>query len=98
LGSADGQHHRGALAGALQGHGHRERLSDQHLPNWNFDEVTFDCTPASFGNPDYVSIVIHNHRWRLSVAAGAPHYDAMIRGFPDGASNGSSPNSSQIAL
>ena len=29
LGRADGQHHRGALAGALQGHGLRERLSDR---------------------------------------------------------------------
>ena len=29
LGRADGQHRRGALAGALQGHGLRERLSDR---------------------------------------------------------------------
>jgi hypothetical protein len=29
LGSADGQHHRSALAGALQGNGVRERLSDR---------------------------------------------------------------------
>ena len=29
LGRADRQHHRGALAGALQGHGLRERLSDR---------------------------------------------------------------------
>ena len=29
MGSADGRHHRGALAGALQGHGVRERLSDR---------------------------------------------------------------------
>ena len=26
--------------------------------------------PASFDNPDHVSIVIHNYRWRLGLAEG----------------------------
>jgi len=29
-------------------------------PKWDFDDATFDRTAASFDNPDYVSIVIHN--------------------------------------
>ncbi len=45
-----------------------------NLPNWNFDEATFNCTAASFDNPDYVPIVIHNYRWRLSLADGEPQY------------------------
>jgi pimeloyl-ACP methyl ester carboxylesterase len=31
-------------------------------PKWNFDDATFDRTAASFENPDYVAIVIHNYR------------------------------------
>src|SRR5713226_1714862 len=34
-------------------------------PNWGFDDATFDRTVASFNNPDHVSIVIHNYRWRI---------------------------------
>ena len=33
-------------------------------PKWDFDDVTFDRSAASFDNPDHVSIVIHNYRWR----------------------------------
>jgi pimeloyl-ACP methyl ester carboxylesterase len=44
-------------------------------PKWNFDEATFDRTAASFDNPDHVSIVIHNYRWRLGVAEGEAKYD-----------------------
>jgi pimeloyl-ACP methyl ester carboxylesterase len=46
-------------------------------PTWHFDDATFDRTAASFANPDYVSIVIHNYRWRLGLAAGDPRYDAL---------------------
>jgi pimeloyl-ACP methyl ester carboxylesterase len=46
-------------------------------PTWSFDDATFDRTAASFANPDYVSIVIHNYRWRLGLAAGDPRYDAL---------------------
>jgi pimeloyl-ACP methyl ester carboxylesterase len=46
-------------------------------PKWNFDEATFNRTASSFDNPDYVSIVIHNYRWRLSVAKGDPQYDEL---------------------
>jgi Predicted hydrolases or acyltransferases (alpha/beta hydrolase superfamily) len=46
-------------------------------PKWNFDDATFDRSAASFKNPDHVSIVIHNYRWRLSVAEGEPKYDDL---------------------
>ncbi|WP_336048389.1 alpha/beta fold hydrolase [Streptomyces sp. CA2R101] len=46
-------------------------------PTWNFDAATFDRTAAAFSNPDYVSIVIHNYRWRLSLAKGDPQYDGL---------------------
>ena len=46
-------------------------------PKWHFDESTFDRSAASFDNPDHVSIVIHNYRWRLGLAEGEPAYDAL---------------------
>src|SRR5579862_8133814 len=46
-------------------------------PKWNFDAATFDRTAASFSNPDHVSIVIHNYRWRLGLAEGEPKYDEL---------------------
>ena len=46
-------------------------------PKWQFDDATFDRTAASFDNPDHVSIVIHNYRWRLGLAEGESHYDEL---------------------
>jgi len=46
-------------------------------PKWNFDTATFDRSAASLDNPDHVSIVIHNYRWRLGLAAGEPQYDDL---------------------
>ncbi|CAN7354162.1 alpha/beta hydrolase [Variovorax sp. LjRoot84] len=43
-------------------------------PKWKYDDATFERTAASFDNPDYVQIVIHNYRWRLSLADGFPQY------------------------
>jgi pimeloyl-ACP methyl ester carboxylesterase len=48
-------------------------------PKWNFDDAIFDRTAKSFDNPDYVSIVIHNYRWRLSLAKGESQYDDLER-------------------
>jgi pimeloyl-ACP methyl ester carboxylesterase len=31
----------------------------------------------AFDNPDHVSIVIHNYRWRLGLAEGEPRYDEL---------------------
>jgi pimeloyl-ACP methyl ester carboxylesterase len=46
-------------------------------PKWDFEDATFDRTAASFDNPDYVAIVIHNYRFRLSLAEGEPRYDDL---------------------
>lgn len=46
-------------------------------PTWRFDDATFDRSAASLDNPDHVSIVIHNYRWRLGLADGEPAHDAL---------------------
>ena len=46
-------------------------------PKWDFDDATFDRTAASFNNPDYVAIVIHNYRYRLGLAEGESKYDDL---------------------
>jgi pimeloyl-ACP methyl ester carboxylesterase len=46
-------------------------------PKWNFDDATFDRSAASFDNPDHVSIVIHNYRWRLALAEGEAKYEDL---------------------
>ena len=46
-------------------------------PHWDFDDATFDRSAAAFDNPDHVSIVIHNYRWRLGLAEGEPKYDDL---------------------
>jgi len=53
-------------------------------PRWEFDDATFDRTAASFDNPDYVAIVIHNYRWRISVAKGDPKYDDLENRLAEG--------------
>ena len=46
-------------------------------PQWHFDDATFDRSATSFDNPDHVSIVIHNYRWRLGLTEGEPQYDDL---------------------
>jgi pimeloyl-ACP methyl ester carboxylesterase len=46
-------------------------------PKWDFDDATFNRSAAAFDNPDHVSIVIHNYRWRLGLAEGEPKYDEL---------------------
>jgi pimeloyl-ACP methyl ester carboxylesterase len=48
-------------------------------PRWQFDEATFARSAAAFDNPDHVAIVIHNYRWRLSLAEGEAKYDELER-------------------
>ncbi|MFI9847493.1 alpha/beta fold hydrolase [Nonomuraea sp. NPDC051941] len=50
---------------------------DTVSPTWNFDDATFERTAAAFDNPDYAAIVIHNYRWRLSLADGERRYDGL---------------------
>jgi pimeloyl-ACP methyl ester carboxylesterase len=46
-------------------------------PQWNFGDVAFERTAASFDNPDHVAIVIHNYRWRLGLADGEARYEEL---------------------
>jgi pimeloyl-ACP methyl ester carboxylesterase len=46
-------------------------------PKWDFDDATFDRSAAAFDNADHVGVVIHNYRWRLSLAEGEPKYDDL---------------------
>lgn len=48
-------------------------------PTWAFSDAEFNQSAASLDNPDHVSVVIHNYRWRLSLAAGAPQLDDLER-------------------
>jgi pimeloyl-ACP methyl ester carboxylesterase len=48
-------------------------------PKWAFDDATFERSAASFDNPDHVSIVVHNYRWRLGLAQGESKYDDLER-------------------
>ena len=48
-------------------------------PKWEFDDTTFERSAAAFDNPDHVSIVIHNYRWRLGLAEGEAKYDELER-------------------
>jgi pimeloyl-ACP methyl ester carboxylesterase len=48
-------------------------------PKWDFDDATFARSAASLANPDHVSIVIHNYRWRLGLAEGESKYDDLER-------------------
>jgi pimeloyl-ACP methyl ester carboxylesterase len=46
-------------------------------PKWAFDEATYDRTAIAFNNPDHVAIVIHDYRWRISLADGESKYDDL---------------------
>lgn len=48
-------------------------------PKWTFDDATFERSAAALDNPDHVSIVIHNYRWRLGLAEGERQYDDIER-------------------
>ena len=46
-------------------------------PQWHFDAATFDRSAKAFDNPDHVSLVMHNYRWRLALADGESKYDEL---------------------
>ena len=48
-------------------------------PKWAFSDAEFDRSAASFDNPDHVDVVIHNYRWRQSLAEGEARYDELER-------------------
>ena len=48
-------------------------------PKWDFCDAEYERSAASFDNPDHVDVVIHNYRWRQSLAEGEARYDALER-------------------
>jgi pimeloyl-ACP methyl ester carboxylesterase len=68
---------RGLLGYTQNTHDFNKLIWKLASPKWHFDDATFDRTAASFNNPDHASIVIHNYRWRLSLAKGDPQYDSL---------------------
>jgi pimeloyl-ACP methyl ester carboxylesterase len=68
---------RGVLGYRQNTHDFNKLIWKTVSPKWNFDDATFDRTAQAFSNPDHVSIVIHNYRWRQSLAPGDPQYDGL---------------------
>jgi pimeloyl-ACP methyl ester carboxylesterase len=58
-------------------HDFNKLIWQEASPTWKFDDATYDRSAASFTNPDHVDVVIHNYRWRLSLAPGEPRYDDL---------------------
>jgi len=75
---------RGRLGYSENRHAFNKLIWKNASQKWNFDDATFDRTAASFNNPDHVSIVIHNYRWRLSLAKGEPQYDPLEQKLSEG--------------
>src|SRR5262249_7051428 len=68
---------RGRAGYAANRHDFNKLIWKLASPKWAFDDATYERTAASFDNPDHVSIVVHNYRWRLSLADGERQYDAL---------------------
>jgi pimeloyl-ACP methyl ester carboxylesterase len=67
---------RGELGYRQNTHDFNKLIWKLASPAWNFADATYDLSAAAFDNPDHVDIVIHNYRWRLSLAPGESRYDA----------------------
>jgi pimeloyl-ACP methyl ester carboxylesterase len=70
---------RGELGYRQNTHDFNKLIWKNASPLWAFDDATYDRSAAAFTNPDHVEIVIHNYRWRQSLAAGEPQYDDIER-------------------
>ncbi|MER5823613.1 alpha/beta hydrolase [Streptomyces mirabilis] len=68
---------RGRLGLAQYKHDFAKLIWRNVSPTWHFSDATFDRTATAFDNPDWVPIVIHNYRWRLSLAKGDPRFDRL---------------------
>jgi pimeloyl-ACP methyl ester carboxylesterase len=75
---------RGALGYEKYRHDFGKLIWKTASPKWTFDDATFERTAESFNNPDYVAIVIHNYRFRLALADGERHYDALEKRIAEG--------------
>lgn len=56
----------------------------KNSPTWKFDDAAFERSAVAFENPDYISIVIHNYRWRLSLESGEPDLDELEQRLAQG--------------
>jgi pimeloyl-ACP methyl ester carboxylesterase len=43
-------------------------------PTWKFNDEDFAATNVSFGNPDFVDVVVHSYRHRYGIVAGDAAY------------------------
>jgi pimeloyl-ACP methyl ester carboxylesterase len=68
---------RGAQGYRANSHDFNELIWKNASPMWSFEDATYERSAAAFANPDHVDIVIHNYRWRLSLAPGQPPYDEL---------------------
>jgi pimeloyl-ACP methyl ester carboxylesterase len=68
---------RGRAGYAKYTHDFAKLIWQTASPKWNFDDATFDKSAVSFNNPDHVSVVIHNYRWRLGLAQGEEKYNDL---------------------
>jgi pimeloyl-ACP methyl ester carboxylesterase len=75
---------RGVLGYDKYRHDFGKLIWQSASPRWKFDDATFNRTAASFENPDYVAIVIHNYRWRLGLAKGEAEYDDLEKRLATG--------------
>jgi len=76
---------RGALGYDKYRHEFGKLIWQLASPKWAFDDATFQRTAASFDNPDYAAIVIHNYRFRLALAEGEAKYadlEARLAALP----------------
>jgi pimeloyl-ACP methyl ester carboxylesterase len=68
---------RGRLGYEKNRHDFNKLIWKLASPRWRFDDATYDRSAAAFDNPDHVTIVIHNYRWRLGLAEGESKYDEV---------------------
>ncbi len=48
-------------------------------PTWPFSDAEFAATAPSFGNPDFVDVVVHSYRHRYGLVDGDPAYEQAER-------------------
>lgn len=75
---------RGRLGYEKNRHDFNKLIWQLASPKWQFDDATFNRSAAAFDNPDHVSVVIHNYRWRLGLAQGEPKYDDLEKRLAEG--------------
>jgi pimeloyl-ACP methyl ester carboxylesterase len=75
---------RGRLGYEKNRHDFNKLIWQLASPKWQFDDATFNRSAAAFDNPDHVSVVIHNYRWRLGLAQGEAKYDDLEKRLAEG--------------